>query len=497
MMPQALERRATLRDDRDAPLRRLFHRQDFVVRFLAGLHAFYDELKRRHVFRVAAGYVVGAFFVLEAANLVFQGLEVPEAVYRGLTIFVLFGFPVVLVLSWAFQWTSKGIRREDDVVEVEAQAVGVSAGARVGGGTSRTVRAFAIVTLAIVVAVVGMGVSVPYMYARRDQTRMTEQAQREGVQLASNTATQRLAVLPFISLTGADDSGFGDGLAEDVTAALAQLGGVDVVSRTTSEAYRDSEKTAREIGSELGVGLILEGTIRRAGDRVRVIVQLIDARTDRHLWANSYDRDLTGDVFRTQSELAQDIVTAIEAVVYPGRADDAENRRLAFDIANQADELLNEANPAYDEAAEELFVQALEVDSVNPIAHAGIAQTLITRAQGGGPPALLDSAAAHARLALRIAPDLADAHAAQAFVFLSRGQIDSMQVAIARAVELDESGEAFEFEWKERIRMISPEALEAARHRIVETVGGRRVHVQEAPAAPASPSVAGAGRATP
>ncbi|HEX6588429.1 MAG TPA: hypothetical protein VF039_05355, partial [Longimicrobiales bacterium] len=320
---------------------------------------------------------------------------------------------------------------------------------------------------------------------------MTAQASREGIQLASNTGTQRLAVLPFISLTGVDDSGFADGLAEDITATLAQLGGVDVISRTTSETYRDSEKTTREIAGELGVDFILEGTVRRAGDRVRVIVQLIDARTDRHLWAQPYDRDLTGDVFSTQSELAQDIVTAIEAVVYPDRADDAESRRLAYANARAGDALLSRADPVYDGEAERLFVEALEDDSVNPVAHAGIAQTLITRAQSGGAPELLDSAAEHARIALQVDPDLADAHAAQAFVFLSRGQIDSMTVALTRAVELDESGEAFEFEWVERIRMISPEALETARQRIVQTAGGQRFRVQEVPQAPAAPPVAG------
>ncbi|HEX6589479.1 MAG TPA: hypothetical protein VF039_10680, partial [Longimicrobiales bacterium] len=188
-----------------------------MVRFLSGLQAFYDELKRRHVFRVAAGYVVGGFFTLEAANLVFQGLEVSDRIYRALTIVVLFGFPVVLALSWAFQWTAQGIRREDDVVEAEPAAVGVSAGARAAQTTRRSVRAFAIAGLAVVVLLVGAGVTVPYMYAHRDRSGMTAQASREGIQLASNTGTQRLAVLPFISLTGVDDSGFADGLAEDIT----------------------------------------------------------------------------------------------------------------------------------------------------------------------------------------------------------------------------------------------------------------------------------------
>lgn len=461
-----------------------------MVRFLAGFQAFFDELRRRHVFRVAAGYVVGAFFVLEAANLVFQGLGVPDGVYHVLTVVVVGAFPLVLMLAWAFQWTSKGIRREDDVVDGALEAVVVTEGARERIGTQRSVRVFALLALGLVIALVGTGLSLPYMYAQREQQATSEQAQREGVHLVSNSAMQRLAVLPFISLTGDDDGGFADGLAEDITSALAQLGSVDVVSRTTSEAYRDSEKTARQIGSELGVGLILEGTIRRAGDRIRVTVQLIDARTDRHLWANSYDRELTGDVFRTQTELAQEIVAAIQSVVIPGETDDAERRLLAQRSADAGNDLLQRAEPAYDEAAEQLFVEALEADSVNPVAHAGIAQTLVTRAHGGGPPALLDSAAMHAALAVELAPELADAHAAQAFVFLMRGEVDSMRVALSRAIRLDESGEAFEFEWQERIRMISPEALGAAR-RAIETIGDVRADARDVPQPSAEPPVAG------
>ena len=442
-----------------------------MSRFTAGLQAFFDELKRRHVFRVAAAYVVGGFFVLEAANLVFQGLLVPDWVYRAVTVLVLVGFPVVLVLSWLFQWTAHGIRLES-APEVEAGVAAAAAepkGLSRPSGSPRGVRAFAFVGLGVVIALVGMGLSLPYMYAQRDGSERTLEGQREGaLPVSDRNASARIAVLPFMSLTGGDDAGFADGLAEDVTAALAQLGGVDVVSRTTSEAYRDSDKTARTIGAELGVGLILEGTIRRAGDRVRVTVQLIDATTDRHLWAQSYDRDLTGDVFRTQSQLAQEIVAAIQSVVIPAEQDQAENRLLALGYSDRGSELLRRVEPAYDEAAQQLFEQALEVDSGNPVAHAGIAQTLVTRVQSGGPPALLDSAEAHAEHALRLNPSLPDAHAAHAFVLMVRGKMDSAQVSLRRAMELDESGEAFDYEWHERVRMISPEALDLVEDVMVE-----------------------------
>ncbi len=443
-----------------------------MSRFTAGLHAFFDELKRRHVFRVAAAYVVGGFFVLEAANLVFQGLLIPDWVYRAVTVLVLVGFPVVLVLAWFFEWTSHGIRLEPPLPPEEGElqpAVATAAKAAHRSSTPRGVRAFAFVGLGIVIAIVGMGLSLPFMYAEREQTRATEEGRREGVVTAANSgSTATLAVLPFSSLTGGDDAGFADGLAEDVTAALAQLGGVNVVSRTTSEAYRDSDKTARTIGAELGVGLILEGTIRRAGDRVRVTVQLIDATTDRHLWAQSYDRDLTGDVFGTQSQLAQEIVAAIQSVVIPAQQDEAENRLLALGYSDRGSELLRRVEPAYDEAAQGLFEQALQVDSGNPAAHAGIAQALVTRVHGGGPPQLLDSAEAHAERAIELNPALPDAHAAHAFVLMVRGKMDSAHVSLRRAMELDESGEAFHYEWQERMRMISPEALQIAEDVMVE-----------------------------
>ena len=428
-----------------------------MTRFSTGLHAFFDELRRRHVFRVAAAYAVGVFVVLQGADLLIQGLPAtPEWVYPTLTILSLVGFPIALVLGWAYQWTAHGIRREEpspESIEDGGLQPVVATPGHPGSG-----RAFAYVGLGIVIAIVGTGLSLPLMYTRSAPDSL--QGEREGVQLASNEAVDRtLAVLPFMSLTGNDDSGFADGLAEDITAALAQIGGLQVVSRTTSEAYRDTDKTVRAIGAELGVGLILEGTIRRAGDRVRVTVQLIDAHSDRHLWASSYDRDLTGDVFGTQSDLAQEIVAAIQSVVVPEQADDAERQLLAGRFSDAGNELLERADPNVDVAAEQQFAQALELDSGNPVAHAGIAQTLLTRTAQGGPPALLDSAATHARLAISLDPQLAEAHAAHAFVLIAKGEMDSARVALRQAYELDDTGEKFEFVWQERIRMISPQAL--------------------------------------
>ena len=467
-----------------------------MSRFSSGLIALFDELKRRHVFRVAAAYVFGAFVVLQGADLLIQGLPVPAWVYPTLTVLTLVGFPVVLVLAWLFEWTAHGIRREKESAPpaIELRASQPSLMTVSARPNSQTVRAFAFVGLGIVVAIVVMGLSLPYMDARRESGASLE-GRREGVVPVSSERAATLAVLPFASLTGGNDDGFADGLAEDVTAALAQLGGVNVVSRTTSEAYRNSDKTARTIGAELGVGLILEGTIRRAGDRVRVTVQLIDATTDRHLWAQSYDRELTGDVFGTQSELAQEIVAAIQSVVMPEQAEDAERQLRAVRFTDAGSQLLERADPYVDAEAEQMFAQALEVDAHNPVAHAGIAQTLLTRAQNG-PPALLDSAEAHAELAIRLDPALPEAHAAHAFVLLVKGELDSANDALRRAIELDESGEGFAYEWQERIRMISPEMLANVQASFERIESGTRFEMMHGvPAAPPTPAV-GAGTTT-
>lgn len=471
-----------------------------VSPFVSGLQAFFEELKRRHVFRVATAYVVGAFFVLEGSQLLFDGLLVPDWAYRAVTVAVLAGFPLVLVLSWVFEWTRDGIRLED---ASENQPAAPVAAADRDDKARAPLRAFAFVGLGIVIAIVGMGLSLPYMYARQEAAGGTDGAvssRGDGFRLAASDgddrAAARLAVLPFVSLTGGDDDGFADGLAEDVTAALAQLGSVDVVSRTTSEAYRGSDKTLRTIGEELGVGLILEGTIRRAGDRVRVTAQLIDAATDRHLWASSYDRDLTGDVFRTQSQLAQEIVAAIQSVVRPEQQEQAERRLEALALSDQGSQLLRRASPVYDEAAAQLFEQALQTDPTLPEAHAGLAQTLIARAPAG-PGALVDSAAALAEHAIRLDPQMAEGHLARSFVMIVRGDVDSARVELRRAIDLDRTGEAVSH-GLERIRQISPEALESAQRALSGVPQSGRTAPVEAPPAtagvPPAPQARGVDR---
>lgn len=438
-----------------------------MSRFGSEFHRFVEELRRRHVVRVATAYAVAAFVVLQAADLIFEGLLVPSWVYRTLTIVTLLGFPVVLVLAWLFEWTSQGIRRDaaDGPVVRLKKSPASETGASVG-----TVRAFAFVGLGIVIALVGLGLSLPIMYSGRAAAAGDAvagmPADQDGIVRTSLLADGQaaIAVLPFADLTTAGEDHFGDGLAEDVLAGLAQIDGLQVVSRTTSLGYRDTDKPIRQIGAELGVGLILEGSIRREGDMVRVSAQLIDARTDTHLWARTYDRDAS-DVFAVQTELAREIVAAVHGVIAPEQTD-AAARRLAVGQMDEAGrQYLSGDDVRSDMAAEEIYKSAVETDPTAAPAHAGLSLALAPEALRD--TAALREAAEHAARAVQFDPNLPEGHAARAFVFVAQGQMDSARVSMRRAIMLRTDSTLPEHVRKRLERL----TIEASEFRVLADVG--------------------------
>lgn len=225
------------------------------------LSSFLAELKRRKVYRVAIGYTVVAWLLIQVATQVFPFLNVPDWAIRLVIIFLSLGFPIALVLAWAFDITPEGVKRTDDLVADE-----------VAQHTE------------------------PVAAAKKTPEPIPEKS---------------IAVLPFENLS--DDQAneyFADGIQDDVLANLAKLAELKVISRTSVRQYRSGMRNLREIGQVLGVAHILEGTVRRVGNRVRVNVQLINARTDAHIWADSFDRELV-DLLALQSELAERITGAL------------------------------------------------------------------------------------------------------------------------------------------------------------------------------------------
>jgi TolB-like protein len=253
------------------------------------------ELRRRHVFRTAALYIVGTWLVLQVADVVFPALDISEQGIRYILIAALLGFPAVLVFGWFYDVGVHGIRRtapagSDDV----AQAIPLRRSDYI-----------------ILTALVGVVIAILYSTVGNvvEEPGIVREPAVEGPPV--------LAVLPFVSESLEGDSEFfAIGVHDDLLTQLALLQSMRVISRTSVLEYKDTMKNIREIGAELGADAVLEGGVQSAGDRIRINAQLIDARTDEHLWAQTYDRELSAaNIFDVQTDISRAIASAMDATL--------------------------------------------------------------------------------------------------------------------------------------------------------------------------------------
>jgi TolB-like protein len=249
------------------------------------------ELRRRRLFRTAALYVVGTWLVLQVADVIFPALEIPEQAIRYLLVAALLGFPAALVFSWFYDVGVDGIRRTGAAQAGELDAA----------QPLRRSDYFILTALAGVVAAILYGTAGKVI----DSPTEIQETRSEGPPM--------VAVLPFVSKSLDGESGFfASGVHDDLLTQLAQLQSIRVISRTSVEEYRDTVVNIREIGRELGADAILEGGVKQAGDQIRINAQLIDARTDEHLWAETFDRKLSpANIFQVQAEIARAITSAL------------------------------------------------------------------------------------------------------------------------------------------------------------------------------------------
>jgi TolB-like protein/Tfp pilus assembly protein PilF len=267
-----------------------------------GYQRFFAELKRREVFRVAAVYGATGFVVLQVADLLAEGLALPDVVLRTATFLVLIGFPIALVLAWAYERTAEGVKRTDPAATAELDAI-------VAQPASKRWPAGLLALVGVIALVAGA------WWVGRSSATGDAAAAPEAEIVADGEARQAVAVLPFSDLADTDESrAFALGLHDDLMTQLTRVPDLKVTSRTSVMAYQDESRPIREIADELGVGSIVEGGVRTSGGRVRLNVQLIDPATDEHLWAETYDRELTAEtVFEIQGEIARAVATALEA----------------------------------------------------------------------------------------------------------------------------------------------------------------------------------------
>lgn len=281
------------------------------------------ELKRRNVLKVTAAYVLVAWLVMQVAEVMGPALLLPEWAISFVAFLLILGFPVAMILAWAFELTPEGLRREKEVDKADS----------VTRVTGRKLNLLIIGLLALAVAYLAWD----RLFQLSDQSLPdTESAAVTGPEPAPgepavgrmvsqndgaiHSDQKSIAVLPFQNRSAEEENAafFADGVHDELLTNLSKIGDLKVISRTSVMAYRDSDKNMRQIGEELGVATLLEGAVQRAGNAVRINVQLIDADMDEHLWAETYDRELTAkNVFAIQSDIALAIAKALEAALTP------------------------------------------------------------------------------------------------------------------------------------------------------------------------------------
>ena len=354
------------------------------------MSGFFEELQRRKVYRVAAAYIIAAGFIIQIGSAVFPAWELPNWTLRLVVVLLLVGFPIALILAWAYDVTAQGIRTTP----------AVSAPAR-----HRRRNLVLLIAAGVIISAAAGFFLLPRAFARK--------------------IDKSIAVLPFQNLSDEkENTYFADGMQDDILTNLSKIGDLKVISRMSVMSYRgEGMRNAREIGKALGVATLLEGSVRRIGNRVRVNVQLINANNDEHIWAEDYDRDLT-DVFAIQTDLAQKIAAALEAKLSPNEKERLDRRPTqnpdAYLLFVQAHDYANRADMFHDMSlkAEPLFEQAIKLDPNFAQAFAGLSMVESWIYHSFDPTtARREKARANAEEALRLQPDLPEGHLALGFSY--------------------------------------------------------------------------------
>jgi len=379
----------------------------------------FKELKRRNVFKVAIAYAVSTWILLQLADTLTQILGLPDWAPKLILLMLVVGFVPALILAWAFELTPEGVKLEKEVKRGES----------IAPKTGRKLD---------YVIIVSLGLSLGYFIweSRFEQKTAEIEAAKNEVVIAEpgpevvpeidlstlDINKNSIAVLPFTNRSADDgDIYFTDGIHDDLLTQLSRIEAFSVISRTSVMEYRDTTKNLRQIAAELNVANVMEGSVQRAGDRVRINVQLIDAYTDEHLWAEIYDRELTtNNLFDIQSEIAKAIAGALRATLKDSELADVANvpteNVAAYDLYLQARRFAQNETMSDYRTAIDLFEESLSLDPGFKYAWIGLARAHMTNYWVyGGNPADRDLAFEAIENARSIDPDFAELFMAEGF----------------------------------------------------------------------------------
>jgi serine/threonine-protein kinase len=388
---------------------------------------FFSELKRRNVYKVAVAYAVVAWLLIQAASILFPAFDAPPWVMKIFIIVIIFGFPVALIFSWAFEITPEGIKLESEIEPNKSIK-------------RRTGRKIVAVTIAL--AVVAAGLFVYQLVLQRSTITPTASAAR--IEAATGAPNKSIAVLPFVNMSAdKNDEYLSDGMTEELINVLAKVPGLRVPGRTSCFAFKgkNEEDIFRKVGDQLHVGTVLEGSVRKAGDKLRVTAQLINVSDGYHLWSKDYDGDVK-DILNFQSNVAEQVVQALQVklggegtrVLAKKPTENPEAHRLyllgRYEFAKYTQTGWNNAIHYYE--------QALRLDPNYALAYCGLADNYAYMGSVVMPEKeAIAKEKEFAQKALELDPELAEAHMSVALALVAAFDWRNGLKEFDRALELN------------------------------------------------------------
>ena len=372
----------------------LLHPRETSLNLLARIQLFWSELRRRRVIKVALVYFVSAWLVVEVSSVVFEPLQIPEWALTLVILLALLGFPVILILAWVFDITDQGIQRTQPLEE-----------------------------------------------------------EREGVSTAGSApdaspSRRSIAVLPFANIgEEKENEYFCDGLAEDVLIRLSRVKGIRVAARSSAFAFKGKHDDIRVIGEQLSVATVLEGTVRKAGNKVRITTRLVNAADGYELWSGTYDRQLD-DIFKVQDEISLAVVDAFQCNLVPDAEGEVPARQTtgnieAYKLYLMGRHQFHKRNEASLQSAVGYFRQAIALDEEFALAYTGLSDAYLLLANHGagyGNLPLHESVSLATPLvarALELDPELGEAHASRGHLLRLQGDHAGAEAELRRAMELN------------------------------------------------------------
>ena len=395
--------------------------------------SFFTELKRRNVFRVAVAYLAGAWLLVEVTDTLFSIYGLPESTARIVVTLLAIGFPITLVLSWIYELTPEGLKLEKDVD-------------RTLPSTRTDTRRLDRAIIVLLVLALGYFAFDKFVLEPARVVEIVEEAaqQARSEALVESYGEQSIAVLPFVNMSSdPEQEYFSDGISEELLNLLSKIPELRVTARTSSFTFKGKDVRVPEIARQLNVAHVLEGSVRKAGNRVRITAQLIEARSDTHLWSETYDRGLD-DIFAVQDEIAAAISAELKLKLSDSGqlvlAEDKEIDPEIYDAYLRGMYLINQESMDYRKRGIEILEDVVDQDPQNALAYAGLGYGYAMLGHSPIPQWMSPASKLASQRALELDDSLAEAHLSVGSLKLYyERDFSAAETHFRRAIELNPS----------------------------------------------------------